>query len=286
MVDELHRDLNICVALPNVSIIALASVQLARSCVFTRFEVDASILTLAILRGHIMKRIVLTFIIMVLLAAPAISQVVAPYPDTSPTGDPQQDLSKLKKAQSDINQANEEMAPLQKHLGDLGTMMGRLQDQHRQLGQRADAIIADWTQKKAAFNSACTTHDMVIGGAEWSNCQRWRQQAEQEHDAGQAEENQLAAQAHGLEVQYQQLQSDQTLTAAKMQKLRNYISQVQSGIRTLEVSVMGQCKNLLQTAGPEELKVKCGNVQFDGANGNLPLCKTEDCLRARVGSWQ
>lgn len=72
----------------------------------------------------------------------------------------------------------------------------------------------------------------------------------------------------------------------QIQKLRAWKSQVEPGIRALKTAIMSQCKRVLTSARPEELKLKCGNVQFDNANPNLPPCTTEACIKARILDWK
>jgi chromosome segregation ATPase len=54
-------------------------------------------------------------------------------------------------------------------------------------------------------------------------------------------------------------------------------AQARQRISALTARLQSMCRSIPTSTNLEEIKLKCGNVQFDGANPNLPPCDTERC---------
>lgn len=228
---------------------------------------------------------ILTALLLVFMPTPAWAQV-SPYPDTSITGSAPEMIQKLAAAQSALAQADREIADNQRKFDGLKPIQAALEERDQKLKARSDFLHADWDQKKDAFNAACTTHPMPLNSAEYANCQRRQAQLTQTQRDYEAENARLLSEHKSLKAQYESLTQQGLLHQVQIQKLRNWKSQVEPGMLALKTAIMTQCKGLLQNASPEELKLKCGNVQFDNANPNLPPCTTDACIKARIRDWK
>jgi hypothetical protein len=73
----------------------------------------------------------------------------------------------------------------------------------------------------------------------------------------------------------QQKKNEQVLAQARITKLRNYLSWLTTADDKLTTVLAKSCANTNGTI--EELKHRCGNIQFDAAAADLPACETERC---------
>lgn len=71
-----------------------------------------------------------------------------------------------------------------------------------------------------------------------------------------------------------ELSNATVLSQARIKKLTNYKSDLWQNLTKLEAFLKVQCPDIYNL---EEMKLKCGNVQFDGANAHLPECTTDRC---------
>lgn len=75
----------------------------------------------------------------------------------------------------------------------------------------------------------------------------------------------------------QQIKNERVLADAEITKLQNYLSWLKAAEEKLHASLAKSCTDMPANATIEELKNRCGNVQFDLANEHLPECETERC---------
>ena len=75
----------------------------------------------------------------------------------------------------------------------------------------------------------------------------------------------------------QQIKQDRVLADTEITKLQNYLSWLKAAEEKLYASLAKSCTDMPVNATIEELKNRCGNVQFDFANEHLPECGTERC---------
>lgn len=75
----------------------------------------------------------------------------------------------------------------------------------------------------------------------------------------------------------QQRKNALVLARARVTKLQNYLSWLTSADSKLSTALATSCENMPNDTTLEELKHRCGNVQFDSARVDLPACETEKC---------
>jgi hypothetical protein len=85
----------------------------------------------------------------------------------------------------------------------------------------------------------------------------------------------LRAQFDAQDALVQREKNDQVLANARITKLKNYLSWLTAADNKLSMVLAKSCNDINGTI--EELKHRCGNVQFDAANADLPACDTERC---------
>jgi chromosome segregation ATPase len=80
----------------------------------------------------------------------------------------------------------------------------------------------------------------------------------------------ILARAKVLESELAQLEARKTESMQKLEQARKRISALTSRFGTL-------CAGIPTSSSMEEVKLKCGNVDFDGSRSTLPACDTEKC---------
>jgi hypothetical protein len=89
--------------------------------------------------------------------------------------------------------------------------------------------------------------------------------------------NSYLGQFNAAQGQVQETKNEITLADAKITKLRNYLSWLTDANNRISTTLHEDCAGLKSNVTIEELKHRCGNIQFDNANVKLPACTTEAC---------
>jgi Skp family chaperone for outer membrane proteins len=229
-----------------------------------------------------MKRL-LPILSVLLITFPALAQV-SPYPDTSATGSAQEMIQKLSRAQSELDQVGRDIDEIQHKFNAIKPILAGILQEDEKVVQEPKKLLNDFNVESSAFDQGCTTHPMPLNSSEYANCQSWRARLVQKKEDYERRNAELQI-IHGkLKARYEELEREQLMYQLQVEKMENWKFQVVLGIRSLKQAIMSQCTSLL-SASPEELKLKCGNVQFDGSKSNLRPCTTDACLRARIRDW-
>jgi len=146
---------------------------------------------------------------------------------------------------------------------------------------RYEADVTAFNMDSGAVGSAINTHNanqcMEEACAGAYNAERDRLNAQAEEIRSRA--RLLDQRRDGLTTMYQNLSTDTQETFAKMKQARADYDQALRGRKAIENDLYklrvesAGCKVLLKATGQgtdEALKVRCGNVQFDGMESNLP----------------
>lgn len=183
-----------------------------------------------------------------------------------------------------------ELPSLETKMATLGTLVRgdeqTMRDLEQQFGQKKrvhDSVQQDYANRVEQWNRDCSGR--MLYGAEYQSCKTqqeqlmaFKHQNEPKLRQMEAEAEQMKARYAQLQNQHRQHQNDLTLAQARSQKLRNYLSQLDVRLRALDNAIRTSCPAASGGASDEEIKLKCGNVQFDRARGNLPPCETDKCL--------
>jgi hypothetical protein len=145
-----------------------------------------------------------------------------------------------------------------------------LVQEYQQMKASFDAQEARYHSAVNTFNGNCAGKPMSTPGCDSLN---------RAANAEQAAAEQLMHQATQVAEKVQAASNDIVLANAQVQKFVNYESQLQAAITRMKAKLAGQCSNVSAYSSLEEMKLKCGNVQFDGAPSDLPACTTERCLQ-------
>jgi len=95
-----------------------------------------------------------------------------------------------------------------------------------------------------------------------------------------AKMNSFRDQVNAAEGQVQETKNEIVLADAKITKLRNYLSWLTDADSRMSTTLHEECAGLKSNLTIEELKHRCGNIQFDNARVRLPACET-----VRVGQY-
>jgi len=80
-----------------------------------------------------------------------------------------------------------------------------------------------------------------------------------------------------MQADRQKLSNDTLKWAEDVKRIRARIADTEQLLAALNARFNGACPLDIRKATIEEIKLKCGNVQFDGARANLPPCPTQRC---------
>jgi hypothetical protein len=89
--------------------------------------------------------------------------------------------------------------------------------------------------------------------------------------------NNYFAQFNASQQQIQATTNEIVLVDARITKLQNYLSWLTDANNKISTTLHQECAGLQSNPTMEELKLRCGNIQFDNARVNLPPCTTERC---------
>lgn len=137
-----------------------------------------------------------------------------------------------------------------------------------------DAVEARYHDAVETFNQNCAGKPMSTPG-----CASLNNAANTEEAAARPRAEQLQQQGAQLATKVQGALSRAVLADTEVKKLINYESQLQAAIARMKVKLASQCTGVSAYSSLEDMKSKCGNVQFDGAPSDLPPCTTDRCLQ-------
>ena len=131
------------------------------------------------------------------------------------------------------------------------------------------------------YNSACGGRQMPV--AEVAKCDSWAANIKSQvtpiaedirQKMGKKQEDVAKQLDQEYEREMREISNENVLSEFRIKKLTNYKSGLLGSLDKMERYLAVQCPGM---SNMEEMKLKCGNVQFDGANVALPECTTEKC---------
>jgi hypothetical protein len=117
----------------------------------------------------------------------------------------------------------------------------------------------------------------MLYGADIARCNNWAASLKPRTEEHNRIFNGLTSRYNAKVALVQQIQNDRVLAEAEITKLRNYLSWLKAAEAKLRASFAKSCTDMPANATIEELKNRCGNVQFDFTSADLPECLTERC---------
>lgn len=182
-----------------------------------------------------------------------------------------------------------ELPSLETKMATLGTLVrGEEQSMHsleKEFNEKKrvhDSIQQNFANRVEQWNRDCTGR--MLYGAEYQNCKSrqeqlmaFKHQNEPKLRQMEADAERMKADYASLQNQHRQHRNDLTLAQTRSQKLRNYLSQLEVRLNALDRAIRASCPSASAKASDEEIKLKCGNVQFDRAREDLPPCETDKC---------
>jgi hypothetical protein len=85
------------------------------------------------------------------------------------------------------------------------------------------------------------------------------------------------AQVQGFQGQVQNADNEIVVVDARITKLKNYLSWLTDANNKIATTLQKDCAGLESNPTIEELKLRCGNIQFDNARVDLAPCITPRC---------
>jgi hypothetical protein len=186
------------------------------------------------------------------------------------------DFYVVEKVRDEEKKVTDQIAQKSANVAALSTSVS--QAEQRQSDVDHQARIFNDSPESQKLSQDAADHDAACAGkalqrAEYDRCQSWKGSIDtrvDQHNATFAEfRRRYDAEGDEIGTKTNEL----VLEKAGMTKLQNYLS----WLRASEKALVKDCQNVPDNATIEELKHRCGNVQFDGARVDLPACETERC---------
>ncbi|GMQ94984.1 MAG: hypothetical protein BMS9Abin13_094 [Patescibacteria group bacterium] len=170
--------------------------------------------------------------------------------------------------QNEMKKIDGEIGTLKAKLPGLAALQrGRVQEV-AQKKSKHDAIHKYYREELQKYNTRCLGRPLL--GDHYRSCKAKQERLQQYKNAKQPELRRMITRVRELGRQYQETANEITLTKSGIQKKVNYKSRLEARLQSLRKRIIDACRNVPAGASDEEIKLKCGNVQFDGANSNLP----------------
>lgn len=131
-------------------------------------------------------------------------------------------------------------------------------------------------------NYKATCEGKMHYGAEITRCDNAAASIRPRLDHNNKTMNNYFAQYHALGDQIQQAENEIVLADAKIKKLQNYLSWLTDANNKISTTLHQDCAGLDSNPTIEDLKHRCGNIQFDNARADLQPCTSD----SRCASWQ
>lgn len=186
----------------------------------------------------------------------------------------------IKKVKDETKEVTAEISQKNANVTALSTEVSLAQKKGDDFDHQARALYDSAEGQKLRQDAA--EHDAACAGkvmqpAEYSHCEDWKNSVQARVDR----QNEMMIELHRQFVAQQEevarRNNELVLAKAAVAKLQNYLSWLTAADSKLSTSLAKSCKNMSSNATLEELKHRCGNIQFDAASVGLPPCETERC---------
>jgi len=187
----------------------------------------------------------------------------------------------ITETQKEISKIDSEISGLKSKLADLGQVFKGEEQEYDQNKTNHDRIQQQWDQNpwRVDFNNNCANRTMY--GDAYLRCKALQEGLQIEKNNLERTLKPMEDRGNELRLKHQQTSNAMVLAQARIQKLTNYRSWLQVRLEQIRQGMVSQsqCKGVLASASLEELKHKCGNIQFDRAKVSLPPCTTDECVK-------
>lgn len=184
----------------------------------------------------------------------------------------------LQNVQAEDSSIDAEIKQNEQRLASLDFKVGQLQQE----ATKIDAAAATYNnsvevqrEKKNYDDYQRTCAGKMLYGAQIAACGSWKSKLEvvlRRHNQTMMD---FKAKFDAANRKVQEAKNEAVLARFAIQKLKNYKSWLDLAIGKLAADLQQQCG--ASSASPEEMKHRCGNVQFDAARLNLPPCEGDKC---------
>jgi len=184
------------------------------------------------------------------------------------------------KVQEEKKKVTDEISQITASANDLAAKQSQAEQKRDDFEQKGRAFansdeVKQFIKDHEAHDAACARGGLSAG--EYARCQSTLVSINERTDRVNATIESYVAQFRAQRALAQQLANDHTLAMARIEKLKNYLSWLTAADGKLSMALAKSCKNMPGNATIEELKHRCGNIQFDAARADLPACETERC---------
>lgn len=148
--------------------------------------------------------------------------------------------------------------------------LDKLNGEKTKLKQKYDELYHTYRSTVDNFNGQCKGRPEETPG-----CASLKSAALERKSTDESKLREMAEENGRLANRLQAASTDGVMAHTRVQKLINYEAQLQAAIARMKSQIAHLCKKAYSTR--EEMKARCGNVQFDGASSELPQCTTDLC---------
>jgi chromosome segregation ATPase len=178
----------------------------------------------------------------------------------------------IAKQQAEITGVDQEIGQTQEKISQLQTQSSAIDKEAYNISIESQHIKQQSHEHVASWNSACADRPVNTG-----NCAAQGAAVRAEVARVDATLPKMKQQFDNLHRKFQGIAQEIVLAQFRVQKLTNYKSQIEAAVARLKADLAGQCTGITPASSLEEMKNKCGNVQFDGTSATLPPCTTDRC---------
>ena len=141
-----------------------------------------------------------------------------------------------------------------------------------------DRRSAETAQHNASKPDPRNQAAVNVYNAEAARLNAWRDRLNEQYNRIEERRKTLVEKGNGLKQARENLNKAVMEWAAKQKRLNNDLEVLRAKNESLRQRFVGTCQQMLRdpSTKDEALKLGCGNVQFDGANPNLPPLADKD----------
>ena len=195
---------------------------------------------------------------------------------TAPIAPEDSDFYVVEKVRDEEKKVTDQIAQKTTNVVALSAAVSQAEQRRGDVDHQARVFNDSPESQKLGQDSA--DHDAACAGkalqrAEYERCQSWKNSIDGRVDQHNTTFAEFRRRYDAEDEEVTTKTGELVLENAGITKLQNYLSWLTAS----EKALVKDCKNVPDNATIEELKHRCGNIQFDGARVDLPACETERC---------
>jgi DNA repair exonuclease SbcCD ATPase subunit len=180
---------------------------------------------------------------------------------------------------------NEQAAPKNKEMKVWIEQMTALKSPYAQLNAATATHNENAARQRAAverYNANCAGKTLPRPAFERCNGEKaqldaWKARVDASKANLDGQQRQLNQRRDNILARAKVLEGELNTIRNRYLESEKKLAQARQRIAALTARLQGMCRSMPTSTSLEEIKLKCGNVDFDGANPNLPPCDTERC---------